>query len=43
MNFNLWTCCAIMVVAGISYDAFRDYNKTQVELAKANQQKCECK
>lgn len=39
---NIWACCALMVVAGISYDAYRDYNKTQIELAKTNQ-KCECK
>ena len=39
---NIWTCVVLMVIAGISYDAYRDYNKTQIELVKAHQ-KCECK
>ncbi len=43
-DFKWWILgfCGLMVIGGV-LDLFKEHNKTQIELAKIQNNKCECK
>lgn len=40
-EFDWWKALIVFVVLAIGFDAYRDYNKTKIELAKIQYGKCE--
>jgi hypothetical protein len=42
MTRSYWFFFSLIMIAGLSYDAFRNFNYTRIELAKAKAYKCEC-